>query len=140
MSQSASTYGQLLTGVPAILTAAILPGAPASGANLLNEMTSLADTAGAEVVGSLTQKLRRPYASTYLGSGKLEELSELIEETEARAALFDCDLSPAQVKNIEAVLKVRVLDRTEVILAIFASRARTKHRLVSGWAEVVFCQ
>ncbi|HZF67872.1 MAG TPA: GTPase HflX [Gemmatirosa sp.] len=91
----------------------------------LEELARLADTAGADVVGSLTQQLDRPHPATYLGKGKLDELKQRASEREASLILFDDELSPAQGRNIEQALNVRVMDRAELILDIFATRART---------------
>ncbi len=91
----------------------------------LEELARLADTAGAEVVGSLTQQLDRPHPGTYLGKGKVDELRQLASDRKASLVLFDDELSPAQGNNIEKVLGVRVMDRAELILDIFATRART---------------
>lgn len=111
---------------------AILVGAPlkrGTGKLLvqehLEELGRLADTAGALVVGELTQQLDRPDSATYIGSGKLEELKALIAEREATVVIFDDELSPAQGKNLEAALAKRVIDRAELILDIFAIRARS---------------
>ena len=91
----------------------------------LAELARLADTAGAEVVGSLTQQLDRPHPGTYLGKGKVDELRQLAQDRGATLVLFDDELSPAQGRNIEQMLNVRVMDRAELILDIFATRART---------------
>jgi GTP-binding protein HflX len=91
----------------------------------LEELERLADTAGALVVGRLTQQLDRPNPATYLGSGKVEELGELVAREHATLVIFDDELSPAQGKNVEDALGVRVMDRAELILDIFATRART---------------
>ncbi|MDF1503035.1 GTPase HflX [Roseisolibacter sp. H3M3-2] len=91
----------------------------------LQELARLADTAGAEVVGSLTQQLDRPHPGTYLGKGKVDELRQLAQDRGATLVLFDDELSPAQGRNIEQMLNVRVMDRAELILDIFATRART---------------
>ncbi|MFC1926939.1 GTPase HflX, partial [Chloroflexota bacterium] len=80
---------------------------------------------GAEVVGSLTQRVERPNSGYYLGKGKLEELISLKSETGYDLAIFDNELSPAQQRNLERMLGVRVIDRTALILDIFARRART---------------
>jgi GTP-binding protein HflX len=92
----------------------------------LAELESLADTAGALVVGKLTQKRPSPEPGSYLGKGKLEELKQLAEDLEASVLLCDDDLSPAQVRHIEEFLEKKVLDRTELILDIFALRASTR--------------
>lgn len=91
----------------------------------LEELARLADTAGAEVVGTLTQQLDRPHPATYLGSGKVEELKERIHELGATLVLFDDELTPAQSRNVEEVVRTRVMDRAELILDIFATRARS---------------
>lgn len=111
---------------------AILVGAPVKRSNArhhmsehLEELARLADTAGAVVVGTLTQQLDRPDASTYIGKGKVEELKQMITDKEATLVLFDDELSPAQGKNLEGDLGKRVIDRAELILDIFAVRARS---------------
>jgi GTP-binding protein HflX len=91
----------------------------------LDELERLADTAGAQAVGRLTQQLVRPDSRTYLGKGKIEELSQLIQQTGATLVIFDDELSPAQGRNVEQALGTRVMDRAELILDIFATRART---------------
>ncbi len=92
----------------------------------LLELERLADTAGAQVVGSLTQQLDRPNPATYLGKGKVDELRERIAAEDVTLVLFDDELSPTQGKNIEDATGCRVMDRAEVILDIFATRARSK--------------
>jgi GTPase len=111
---------------------ALLVGAPLKRSNArhqvdehLEELARLADTAGAEVVGTLTQQLDRPHPGTYLGSGKVDELRDRIESLGATLVLFDDELSPAQGKNIEEIVRTRVMDRAEIILDIFATRARS---------------
>jgi GTPase len=111
---------------------ALLVGAPLKRAGArraldehLRELERLADTAGAEVVGELTQQLDRPHAGTYLGKGKIEELKELVASKQASLIIFDDELSPSQGKNIETVVGTRVVDRAELILDIFATRARS---------------
>lgn len=91
----------------------------------LEELARLADTAGAIVVGTLTQQLDRPHAGTYLGSGKVEELKLRIQELGATLVIFDDELTPAQGKNVELMVHTRVMDRAELILDIFATRARS---------------
>ena len=91
----------------------------------LAELASLAKAAGAIVVGSLTQKTRKIAPSTCIGSGKVQELSELVDAYEADLVIFDNDLTPAQIRELEKHVKRRILDRSELILDIFASRART---------------
>ena len=92
----------------------------------LGELAQLVDTAGGEVVGQVEQRRPRPEPATFLGSGKVEELKDLVAATEATMVVFDNDLTPAQGRNLEKVIDVKVLDRTELILDIFASHARTR--------------
>ncbi|MGH7679418.1 MAG: GTPase HflX [Gemmatimonadaceae bacterium] len=91
----------------------------------LEELERLADTAGATIVGEVTQQLDRPNAATYLGAGKVDELRQKVVETGATLVVFDDELSPTQAKNIEDAIGQRVVDRAELILDIFATRART---------------
>ena len=91
----------------------------------LEELERLTDTAGAIVVGEVTQQLDRPNAATYLGAGKVDELRQKVGETGATLVVFDDELSPTQAKNIEEAIGQRVVDRAELILDIFATRART---------------
>ena len=91
----------------------------------LRELERLADTAGAVVVGELTQQLERPHPGTYLGKGKLEELKALVREKDASLIIFDDELSPSQGNTVEQTLGTRVVDRAELILDIFATRARS---------------
>ena len=91
----------------------------------LDELAFLADTAGAEPAARFTQRLDYPNPRTYVGTGKLEELRLYIEENDIELVIFDDELSPKQVANIEKELKVKILDRTSLILDIFAKRAQT---------------
>ena len=91
----------------------------------LEELGRLADTAGAEVVATATQRRRGADPGTYVGQGKAKELGDLAREQRAHVILFDNDLSPAQVRNLEDATETKVIDRSELILDIFASRART---------------
>ncbi len=92
----------------------------------LDELARLADTAGAQVVGRLTQRVDGPNPGTYLGAGKLAELRELADSTDASLVVFDAELSPAQGKNLEQALDRRLMDRAELILDIFATRAKSR--------------
>jgi GTP-binding protein HflX len=92
----------------------------------LDELAGLAAAAGASVVLRVLQKAARPDAATFLGSGKVEMLANACAETHADVVIFDNELSPAQLRNLEAALDRKVLDRTQLILDIFASRARTR--------------
>jgi GTP-binding protein HflX len=109
----------------AILVGVILPHTEAPPEDPLDELRGLAKTAGLHVVGSLIQKRPQIDIATYIGSGKVEELEALVEAQEADVVVFDNDLGPAQTRNLEKQLGVKVVDRTEVILDIFATHART---------------
>jgi len=91
----------------------------------LDELEELARTGGAETVGRLIQKLERPHPAHYLGKGKIEELKDLISLTEATGIICDDELSNAQYKNLENKLDTKIIDRTMLILDIFAARAMT---------------
>ena len=111
---------------------AVLVGAPLRGVEEravnehMEELHRLTETAGGRVVGSLIQRLDVPAAQTYIGKGKVGELRELVEARSADLVIFDDELKPDQAKNLEDALGVRVMDRSELILDIFASRARTR--------------
>ncbi len=92
----------------------------------LDEMKSLADTAGARVEETIVQSRQAPDAATLIGSGKLDELRRLVEVHEADMVLFDAELTPTQLRNLERALDCKILDRTQLILDIFARRARTR--------------
>ncbi|KFD38484.1 GTPase HflX [Schleiferia thermophila] len=112
----------------AVLVGVSTPGQPEEKTReYLDELQFLADTAGAEVVGTLTQKLQHPNPATYIGSGKLEELGEMVRTLEANLVIFDDELSATQIRNLEKFLQVKILDRTNLILDIFAGRARTSY-------------
>ena len=89
----------------------------------LDELEELAKTAGAQVIARMTQKRDKPDNATYIGSGKLEELKSFCEDNEVDLLIFDAELSPSQTRNIEDETGVRVVDRTTLILDIFAGRA-----------------
>ena len=104
----------------------------------LDELSFLYETAGGEEVGRIYQKMEHPHPKTYVGSGKLEELKNLCEEMEANAVIFDDELSPSQLRNVEDFLKCKILDRTSLILDIFARNAQTAHSKVQ--VELAQCQ
>ncbi len=110
----------------AILVAADVPGALLPAAESLEELADLARTAGAEVVGRFTQRLEHPNPATYIGSGKVQEIVEAIRNLGANVVIFDDELSPSQQRNLEKALGVKVIDRTALILDIFATRAQTR--------------
>ena len=91
----------------------------------LDELQELAETAGAQTVGRLIQKREAVHPGTYIGKGKIDELKNLIWEQEADAIVCDDELSPAQITNISEELQVKVIDRTVMILDIFAAHANT---------------
>ena len=90
------------------------------------ELEELVNTAGAKVVGVLIQKRERIHPALYVGTGKVDEIAELIAQTNATGIVCDDELSPAQMKNLEDILDTKVMDRTLIILDIFASRATTR--------------
>ena len=93
----------------------------------LDELAFLAYTAGGEVIKRYTQKLEMPNPKTFIGTGKIEEIRIFVEENEVSTVIFDDELSPAQQKNIEKVLQCKIIDRTNLILDIFAQRAQTSY-------------
>jgi len=93
----------------------------------LEELAFLAETAGAEVRTVYTQRLEMPHPKTFIGAGKLAEVREFVTKEEIDMVIFDDELSPSQLRNIERELKCRILDRTNLILDIFAGRAQTAH-------------
>jgi len=99
-------------------------------AEYLNELAFLAETAGAEPVKQFVQKVSMVNTRTFIGSGKLEEIAQYVEVNEISLVIFDDELTPTQLRNIEQMFKARVLDRTNLILDIFAQRARTAHAKV----------
>src|SRR5579871_3840890 len=111
----------------AFLVAVEIKGAEGwSTQSSLDELALLADTAGAVVVGRTSQKLDHPHPATYVGKGKLEEIVATRGALDYTLVIFDDELSPSQQRNLEEALKVKVIDRTALILDIFAGRARTR--------------
>ncbi|HLN55208.1 MAG TPA: GTPase HflX [Bacteroidales bacterium] len=112
----------------AILIGVSYPGQDESEVNdFLDELAFLAKTAGADPVKRFTQKLDHPDPRTFLGSGKITEISRFVYENNTDIAIFDDELSASQIRNIEKELGCRILDRTNLILDIFAHHARTSH-------------
>jgi len=93
----------------------------------LEELTFLAETAGAEVRGLFTQRLEVTHPKTFIGSGKLNEVREFVHKEEIDMVIFDDELTPSQLRNVEREMNCRILDRTNLILDIFAGRAQTAH-------------
>lgn len=117
---------ELDTTERALLVGLITPRQPENKVQeYLDELAFLADTAGAEVVTRFTQKLDNPNPRTFVGQGKLQEIKEYVEKNEIGMVIFDDDLSTKQVANIEKELQIKVLDRSSLILDIFAKRAQT---------------
>lgn len=108
-----------------VILVAVATDSEESAAESLDELEELVNTAGAQVMGRMIQNLEHFNSATYIGSGKVSELKDLIWETEATAIACDDELSPAQYKNLEDALDVKVMDRTLIILDIFAGRAKT---------------
>ena len=109
----------------AFLVSVDLPDRPWLGDDPLDELRGLATTAGAIVVGGLCQRRLKVNPGSYIGKGKVVELTEQAAAADADVIIFDNDLSPPQIRNLEKATKVKVLDRSELILDIFATRART---------------
>ncbi|HAK58173.1 MAG TPA: GTPase HflX, partial [Lachnospiraceae bacterium] len=108
-----------------VILVAIETGADVSASASLDELGDLADTAGAMTVGRLIQVREAPHPGTYIGKGKIEELKFMITEHGAESVICDDELSPAQMSNLGDMLDVKVIDRTVLILDIFASHARS---------------
>jgi GTPase len=122
---------------PAVLEPAVLVGVDRHGDEaVLDELAALADTAGAEVVGRLVQRRDGPDPATFLGKGKLGEVHGMVHGSGARLVIFDQELTPAQLRNLEERLGVKVVDRTALILDIFALHARSRE----GKAQVELAQ
>jgi GTP-binding protein HflX len=133
--------GGLLTQTPerAILVGVDIPGANWPVAESLDELERLAATAGMTCAARVTQHLARPHPGTLLGSGKIEEIAGLVRYYNCDAVIFDLELSPGQHRRLEGALEVQVLDRTALILIIFAQRARTREgRLQVELAQVEY--
>src|SRR5450756_1751437 len=92
----------------------------------MDELAELAATAGGEVIGDGTQKVETPNAATYIGKGKAAEFAKFCAANDVDTVIFDDELSPAQTRNLEKIFEVKILDRTALILDIFAQRARTR--------------
>jgi GTPase len=112
----------------AVLVGVITPQQTEEMANeYLDELAFLAETAGAETKRKFLQRVDRPNPKTYVGSGKIEEIKQYIDQNGIDLAIFDDELSPSQLRNIERELEIKVLDRNNLILDIFASRAQTAY-------------
>jgi GTP-binding protein HflX len=109
-----------------VLVGVELPGQHGSLAARLEELALLCDTAGCDTVATVTQSRQHPDGRTYIGKGKLAELVDAVAEHEADVAVFDSELTPAQARNVAQAIERRVVDRTQLILDIFARRASTR--------------
>jgi len=114
----------------AVLVGGYRPSDLLPGEEPLEELRRLAETAGAEIVGTVVQHIRQINPATYIGKGKVDEVKELALECGAKCILFDHDLLPSQGRNLDLATGLKVIDRTELILDIFASRARTRTAMV----------
>jgi len=110
----------------AVLAAVHLPSSRVDPRDPLAELQALAESAGSVVVGELIQRRQRPESGTFIGSGKLLELKAICDAADASLVVFDNDLSPSQIGAVEEVVQRKVVDRSELILDIFASRATTR--------------
>ncbi len=95
------------------------------GDDSLDELTQLAETAGASVSGRIKQVLQKPNPATYIGSGKVQEIAEIVQREKINTVLFDDELSPNQIRNLERLIGCKLIDRPQLILDIFAKRAKT---------------
>ncbi len=133
--------GGLLAVAPqrAILVGVEMPSTDWPLEESLDELEQLARTAGVTTADRVTQRLARPHPGTLLGSGKVEELAELVRYHDCDGVIFDLELSPGQHRNLERALDVQVLDRTALILIIFGQRARTREgRLQVELAQIEY--
>jgi len=108
-----------------VLVACLIPDMEVNPHDPLDELRSLARTAGALPVAEMLQKRQKPSVKSFIGKGKVVELAELVKLHDAQCVIFENDLSPSQIRNIEKVCEVKILDRSELILDIFAARAQT---------------
>src|SRR3954465_3311290 len=111
-------------------------GTSADADNSLAELAALAETAGSQVLDGLVQRRGRPDPSTYIGRGKVSELGDIVRSTGADTVICDGELSPSQLRTLETQVKVKVIDRTALILDIFAQHAKSKE----GKAQVELAQ
>lgn len=123
----------------AVLVGVVGQDGPLAKGHVLDELKGLVETAGVVVVGELVQQRATPHPAHYLGTGKVEELTQLVKQTEAELVIFDNQLSPAQGRNLEQETGAIIVDRSELILDIFASNARTyEARLQVELAQLLY--
>ncbi len=132
-SQTGTANGRQLNATKPAAPRAVLVGVEIDSApalwsidDSLSELAQLARTVGVEVVGTARQRLRTPHPATMVGKGKVEQIRELASDQQADLVIFDDELSPSQQRNLEEALKLAVIDRSQVILDVFAQRARTR--------------
>ncbi|MCP5108128.1 MAG: GTPase HflX [bacterium] len=121
-----------------LVGAAVKPGGREAAESHLDELALLAETAGAIPVKRFIQQLSKPKATTFVGKGMLEDIKEFVNETKIDTVIFDDELSPSQLRNLEKSLECKILDRTNLILDIFVTRARTAHARIQ--VELAQCQ
>ncbi|KKK63396.1 hypothetical protein LCGC14_2994720, partial [marine sediment metagenome] len=109
-----------------MLVRVLLPDEPADSRDPLGELRALARTAGAKVVDEIVAKRPKPHPGLYVGTGKARQIAERCEQNEIDCIIFDNDLSPGQIRELEEITNCKVLDRSELILDIFATHARTR--------------
>ena len=110
----------------ALLVAVEIQNATWAAQDSLEELARLAETVDVEVVGSVTQKLKAPHRATYVGKGKVEEIKDLKESLEYTLVMVDGELSPAQQRNLETALEVKIIDRTAFMRSSVARESRPK--------------
>ena len=108
-----------------LLMGVVLPGGKANPMDPLDELRSLAKTAGARVVDEIVARRRQAHPATYIGSGKAQQLAMRCQQNDVDIVLFDNDLTPAQIRELEKITETKIVDRSELILHIFATHART---------------
>ncbi len=124
----------------ALLMAVLLPGGGADPADPLGELRRLARTAGANIVDEMLAKRRSVHPGLYVGSGKAQQIAERVEQNKVDVVIFDNELSPAQIRELEQIVCCKVLDRGELILDIFAAHARSSEsRLQVELAQLEYC-
>lgn len=127
----------------AVLVSLVTDAVKRSGINpehSLQELVQLAETAGVEVLDVITQNKETPDSRWFIGKGKVEELRMAIDGLGATTAIFDQELSGAQVRNLEETLDVKIIDRTQLILDIFAQRAKTREGIIQvELAQLLIC-
>lgn len=133
------TVETLESGPERVVLVGLADRQDADGTETLQELTRLAETAGAVVVDRVVQRRARPDAATWVGSGKVEEIRARAASAGAETVIFDHELAPAQQRNLERALETKVLDRTALVLDIFAQRARTREgRLQVELAQMTY--